>query len=136
MSKYEVLVKAVTIQGLSYGQVAGRFGVPKSLVHKLHHRWLVEGDAAFEPRSRRPKYSPNRTPDQVRAQIVQLRDELTASGLDAGAGTIRELLIRDSIDVSRSAIFRILSAAGKVDPQPQKRPRSSWIRFTADRPNQ
>jgi transposase len=48
VNKHEVLVKAVTIQGLSYGQVAPRFGVPKSLVHKLHHRWLIEGDAALD----------------------------------------------------------------------------------------
>ncbi|MGV8913388.1 MAG: DDE-type integrase/transposase/recombinase [Rhodoglobus sp.] len=136
MSKYEVLVKAVTIQGLSYGQVAARFGVPKSLVHKLHHRWLIEGDTAFEPRSRRPKHSPTRTSDTVRTRILQLRDELTALGLDAGADTLRELLTRDGIDLSRSTVWRILSAAGKVTAQPQKRPRSSWIRFAADRPNQ
>jgi hypothetical protein len=36
--------------------------VSKGLVHKVHHRRLEEGDAAFEPRSRRPRSSPNRTP--------------------------------------------------------------------------
>jgi transposase len=55
VSKYELLIKAVTIQGLSYGQVARLHGVSKTLVHKLHRRWLIEGEAAFEPRSRRPK---------------------------------------------------------------------------------
>ncbi|MGC5617542.1 helix-turn-helix domain-containing protein [Georgenia sp. Z1491] len=55
MAKYEVLIKAVTVQKLSYGQVAARYGVSKSLVHKLHHRWLTEGEAAYQPRSRRPR---------------------------------------------------------------------------------
>lgn len=55
MATYEVLIKAVTIQKLSYGEVARQYGVSKTLVHKLHHRWLLEGDTAFEPRSRRPR---------------------------------------------------------------------------------
>ena len=60
MAKYEVLIQAVTVQGLSYGQVASRYGVAKSLVHKLHHRWLDEGDAAFEPAPDAPHASPPR----------------------------------------------------------------------------
>lgn len=136
MAKYEVLIKAVTVQGLSYGQVAARYGVSRALVHKLHHRWLEEGDAAFEPRSRRPGTSPTRTPDPVRERVLQLRDELARDGLDAGADTIVELLARERITVSRATAWRILTAAGRVIRQPQKRPRSSWLRFTADRPNE
>ena len=51
MSKPEVLIQAVVIEGLSYGQATARYGVSKSLVHRLHHRWLVEGDLAFRARS-------------------------------------------------------------------------------------
>ena len=36
--------KAVTVQKLTYGQVAARYGVSKTLVHTLHHRWLAEGE--------------------------------------------------------------------------------------------
>jgi len=136
VAKYEILIKAVTIQGMSYGEAAMHYGVSKTLVHKLHHRWLVEGDAAYEPRSRRPHTTPNRTPDTLRARVLQLRDELTAQGLDAGADTITEHLARGRQVLSRATVWRILRAAGKVEPQPQKRPRSSWRRFTADRPNE
>jgi transposase InsO family protein len=136
VAKYEVLIKAVTVQKLSYGQVAARYGVSKALVHKLHHRWLVEGDTAFEPRSRRPRASPTRTPETIRDRVLQLRDELDRDGHDAGADTITALLSRESITISRATVWRIIKAAGKVTPQPQKRPRSSWIRFTADRPNE
>ncbi|WP_235281379.1 helix-turn-helix domain-containing protein [Microbacterium hydrocarbonoxydans] len=113
---------------MSYGQVAARYGVSKTLVHKLHHRWLTEGDAAYEPRSRRPGSTPNRTPERVRDRALQLRDELTANGLDAGADTITEHLAREGILLSRTTIWRILKAAGRVTTQPQKRPRSSWRR--------
>lgn len=136
MAKYEILIKAVTLQGLSYGQVAARYGVSKTLVHKLHHRWLAEGDAAFEPRSRRPRSTPNRTADKVRERVLQLRDDLSARGLDAGADTITEHLHREGHTLSRTTTWRILTTHGKITPQPQKRPRSSWLRFAADRPNE
>lgn len=90
-----MLIKAVTVQGLSYGEVAKRFGVSKSLVHKLHHRWLEEGDAAFQPYSRRPTRSPNQTPATVRERVRALRQELIGNGMDAGADTIAELLARE-----------------------------------------
>ena len=73
MSKPEVLIQAVVVEGLSYGQVAARYGMSKSLVHRLHHRWLVEGDLAFRARSSRPLSSPNQTAPGVIAQILELR---------------------------------------------------------------
>ncbi|MGC5223683.1 helix-turn-helix domain-containing protein [Micromonospora sp. DT81.3] len=118
MAKYEVLIKAVTVQGLSYRQVAARYGVSKSLVHKLHRRWLAEGDGAFEPQSRRPRSSPNRTPETVRSRIIVLRDELVADGLDAGADTITEMLTREGITTSRASVWRILTGAGRVATPP------------------
>jgi transposase InsO family protein len=136
VSKYEVLIKAVTIQGLSYSEVSRRHGVSKALVHKLHHRWLTEGDTAFQERSRRPLSTPNRTPETIRTRVLGLRHDLTDAGLDAGADTIQEHLTREGITLGRTTIWRILTTAGEVTAQPQKRPRSSWKRFAADRPNE
>ena len=79
---------------------------------------------------------PEPHPGIVRDRILILRDELVADGLDAGADTISELLARNGIQVSRVTVWRILTASGRVVPQPQKRPRSSWRRFAADRPNE
>lgn len=131
-----MLILAVTVQGLSYREAARIHGVSKSLVHKLQHRWLTEGEAAFAPRSRAPGPSPRRTPDAVGARVVQLRAQLTTDGLDAGADTIGSLLAAEGTVVSRSTIWRILRGAEAITPQPQKRPRSSWQRFTAERPNE
>jgi transposase len=136
VSKPEVLIKAVTIQGLSYGQTARLYGVSKSLVHRLHHRWLAEGDAAFDARSCRPHRIPNRTAEPVRARVLQLRDELTGEGMDAGADSLHSRLSLEGLTLSRSTIWRILNESGRITPQPQKRPRSSWQRFNADQPNE
>lgn len=136
MSKAEVLIKAVVVQNLSYGQVAARYGVSKSLVHRLHHRWLEEADAAFTPRTSRPKSSPNATSTTITTRILQLREELQTAGLDAGADTILAHLDSTAERPSRATIWRILRRAGQITPQPQKRPRSSYQRFAAERPNQ
>ena len=101
------LIKAVTVQGLSYSEAARRHGVTKSLIHKLHHRWLAEGDTAFQARSRRPASTPNRTPESIRARVLTLRHDLTDAGLDAGADTIQEHLTREGITLGRTTIWRI-----------------------------
>nr|WP_280529694.1 helix-turn-helix domain-containing protein [Microcella frigidaquae] len=126
------MILAVTVQGLSYREAARIHGVSKSLVHKLHQRWLTEGEAAFTARSRAPRSQPARTPDAIRARVLQLRAQLTADGLDAGADTVCSLLAAEQVTLSRSTIWRILRSAEVIVPQPQKRPRSSWQRFTAE----
>jgi transposase InsO family protein len=136
VSKPEVLIKAVTVQKLSYGQVARRYGVAKSLVHRLHHRWLAEGDAAFLPRSSAPRTNPNSTPEPVQARVLELRDRLVQDGLDAGADTIHTHLLDEGQQIGRTTVWRILTRAGRIEPQRQKRPKSSRVRFAADRPNQ
>lgn len=108
MSKPELLIKAVTVQGLSYGEVARRYGVSKSLVHRLHHRWLEEGESAFQPRSSRPHSSPTRAPTAIRERVLALRDQLTADGLDAGCDTIHTHLLAEGHTLSKATVWRIL----------------------------
>lgn len=136
MHRNQLLITAITIQGLSYREAAKHYGVSKSLIHKLHQRWLAEGEAGLEPRSRTPHTNPNRTPDTVRARVLQLRNDLEAAGSDAGADTIRTYLARENITLSTTTIWRVLKAAAAITPQPQKRPRSSWTRFQAAQPNE
>jgi transposase InsO family protein len=69
--------------------------------------------------------------------IVVLRRQLQADGHDAGPATIAYHLAQRMDGVpSRATIWRILKREGLITPQPQKRPRSSLIRFQADLPNE
>jgi transposase InsO family protein len=69
--------------------------------------------------------------------IVNLRRELTERGLDAGPATIAwHLQTHHHVTVSVATIRRRLVAAGLITPEPKKRPRSSYIRFEADLPNE
>lgn len=136
MHRNQLLITAITTQGLSYREAAQKYGASKSWIHELHQRWLVEGDAALHPRSRAPHTHPNQTPPEVRDRVLELRTQLTAAGSDAGADTIHAYLQRAGVTVSRATIWRILQRAGQITPQPQKRPRSSWHRFQAVRPNE
>ena len=108
-----------------------------SWLYELLARHRAEGDAAFEPRSRRPKTSPGTTPPATVELILTIRRQLTTAGLDNGPETIRwHLEQHHQITVSRATIARHLTKAGLITPAPKKRPRSSYIRFAAQMPNQ
>lgn len=132
-----MVITAVVVEGRRPAEVASSYGVSRSWVYELLARWRAEGDAAFEPRSRRPKTSPTAIAETAVALIVELRLRLVGQGLDAGADTIAWHLERDhNLHVSRATIDRTLRRQGLVTPAPQKRPRSSYVRFEADQPNE
>ncbi|MBZ5740760.1 IS481 family transposase [Nocardioides mangrovi] len=137
MSKARLVITAVEIEGITQAEAARRYGVSKGWVSKLIARYRTEGDTAFEPRSKAPKTSPTATPAPTVDLVVRLRKELTDAGLDAGADTLDwHLRHRHDIELSRATINRILVRAGTVTPEPAKRPRSSYIRFQAEQPNE
>jgi transposase InsO family protein len=137
MSKHQVAVLKVVSAQLSVTAAAAGYGISRGHLHRLLHRYRDGGLEAIEPRSRRPRTNPRRTPDHVRVRIIALRSELTGRGLDAGPVTIAWHLGREGLDIpSTSTIRRILHAAGLVTPEPRKRPRSSWHRFEASAPNE
>ena len=133
MSKARLVITAVLIEGRSQSQVARDYGVSQSWISRLVARYTLDGDAAFEPRARRPHISPTRLPQATIDLIVALRTELTGKGLDAGPHTIAwHLQHHHRLDVSVASISRHLHAAGLVQPSPHKRPKSSYIRFAAE----
>jgi transposase InsO family protein len=137
MSMARLVITAVVLEGRSRSEVARAYGVSRRWVQELVARYAAEGQAAFEPRSRRPHVSPQRTPAAVEDEIVELRKTLAEQGLDAGAATIGwHLHQRHGHAPATSTIWRVLSRRGFVTAQPHKRPRSSYIRFEADQPNE
>ncbi len=137
MSKARLVLTALFVDRQTPAEVSRRYGVHRSWVHRLRARYEAEGEAALEPRSRRPRRSPTAIDPATVELIVGLREELRAAGLDAGPDTIAWHLRRHhATTVSPATISRYLARAGLVTPQPQKRPRSSYLRFAADLPNQ
>ena len=121
MSKARLVITAVIVEGRSQADVARAYGVSKGWVSKLVARYRTDGDAAFEPRSRRPKTTPTATAAATVDLIIELRRHLAAQGLDAGPETIAwHLQHRHQITVSVSTIARTLTRAGLVTPEPKK----------------
>ena len=137
MSKARLVITAVTIEKRPVSEVARTYGVARSWVYALLARYRAEGEAAFEPRSRRPLTSPSAISPQAAELIVRLRKELAGDGLDAGPHTIAWHLARHhQVQVSPATISRHLARAGLVVPAPAKRPKSSYVRFAAAMPNE
>jgi transposase InsO family protein len=132
-----LVVTAVRVEGRTKSEVARDYRVSRRWVHELIRRYDAQGEAGLEPRSRRPRRSKHQTSPAVEDEIVKLRKALSEEGLDAGAHTIAfHLHRRHGSSPAPSTIWRILQRRGFITPQPQKRPKSSFIRFQADQPNE
>ena len=136
MSKQRVIVEAV-LSGKSQSEVAWLYGVSQPRVSQLGKQWREGGWEALEPKSPRPHANPNATPPHVVDRILQLRAALIADGCDAGPHSIAGIL-EDEMPTppAVTTIWRILTRAGVITPEPRKRPKRSWIRFAADLPNE
>jgi transposase InsO family protein len=136
VSKRRLVITAV-LAGSSQSEVARAYGVSQSWISRLMARYAAEGEAAFQPRSRRPQNSPRATSPEVVDLVLRLRKQLSEAGLDAGAETIGwHLTHTHRTTVSRATIHRILTRHGTVVPQPAKRPKASYLRFAAEQPNE
>ncbi|HET8561153.1 MAG TPA: leucine zipper domain-containing protein [Marmoricola sp.] len=137
MSLTRLLITAVVVEKRPVRHVAAEYGVSRSWLYELLARYRTEGEAVFEASSRRPKTTPNAIPLETVDLIVRLRKELSDAGLDAGPDTIGwHLAHHHGIEVGRTTITRYLTARGLVVPEPKKRPKSSYLRFAAEQPNE
>jgi transposase InsO family protein len=137
VSRARLVITAVVVDGRSVDQVCASYGVARSWIYELLARYRAEGDAAFEPRSRRPHHQPRAIPAATAELIITLRRELTRQGLDAGAHTIAwHLSEQHQLTVSKATIWRTLQRAGLIIPEPNKKPKAAYICFVAELPNE
>jgi transposase len=134
VSKRRLVITAV-LTGMSQSEAARTYGVSQGWISRLMTHYAAEGEAAFEPRSRAPKSRPAATPPATVELVLSLRKQLAEAGLDAGA-IGWHLQHHHRITLSRATIDRILARAGQITPEPSKRPKSSYIRFQAEQPNE
>ena len=137
MSKARLVITAVVVEGRPVAAVAREYGVSRSWLHELVARYRLEGEAAFQARSRRPRHHPTATAAATVQLIVELRKHLVEQGLDAGPATIAwHLHHQHRLTVSNATIARTLTRQGLISPEPRKRPKASYIRFQAAMPNE
>lgn len=113
-------------------------GISRKSFYELRKRAKLEGPAAvLEPRSRRPRSSPSRLTDAVKAQAVQVRAALEASGLDHGPISVHDKMHAMGLDPvpSVASLARIFRQVGVARAEPKKKPRSAWRRFVYPAPN-
>jgi transposase InsO family protein len=137
VSKARLVITAVVVEGRPVAHVAADYGVSRQWIYKLLARYRVEGEEAFEPHPRRPHNQPTAIPMATVELIITLRRGLTTQGLDAGPHTIAwHLTEQHQLAVSPATIWRTLQKAGLISPEPNKKPKSSYICFAAEQPNQ
>jgi transposase InsO family protein len=137
VSKARLVITAVVVEGRPVAQVAADYGVSRQWIYKLLARYQLEGEEAFEPRSRRPHSQPTAIPAATVGLILRLRHQLTRQGLDAGAQTIAwHLAEQHQLTVSEATIWRTLTRAGLITPEPKKKPKTAYLSFAAEQPNE
>jgi putative transposase len=113
-------------------------GISRKSFYELRKRARVDGPAAvLEPRSRRLRSSQSKLTDEVKAQAVQVRAALEASGLDHGPISVHDKMHAMGLDPvpSIASLARIFREAGVARLEPKKKPRSAWRRFVYPAPN-
>jgi transposase InsO family protein len=112
-------------------QVCAELCISRDTYYRYRRQFAADGLPGLQPRSRTPKTSPTRTGEPMTALIVTARKELEREGWDNGAWSIHSRLLYDGLDQVPAArtIHRVLQRQGLVEPEPRKRPRSSYRRF-------
>lgn len=134
------LIVSVEMDGLNVSEFCRHHGVSRWLFYELRRRFVAEGEAGLEPRSRAPRTVPNRIPAVVEEAIIDERKRLEAAGLDAGPASIAfylpTVLEPGLVVPSEATIWRVLSRRGFIVPQPHKAPKHAYRSFAAERANE
>jgi putative transposase len=114
------------------GAFCREHAVSRSRFYEIRARARRDGPmAAVAPAPavrRRPDLA---TAPAVEERAVRIRKELAEDGWDHGPISVRYRLLEQGVPApSRATLARIFTRRGMVVPQPAKRPRSSWRRFT------
>src|SRR3954468_2848592 len=94
MGMAQLVVTAVLVEGRTKSEVARDYGVSRRWVITLVQRFLADGDAGLQPRSRRPRRRPRKTTAALEDEIIAIRKDLDRHGHEAGAATIAAHLQR------------------------------------------
>jgi transposase InsO family protein len=113
-------------------QLCERFHISRKTGYKWLARFRAHGDAGLSDQSRRPSCSPARTPGDVEAEVLRLRDQHPAWG---GRKLHARLLALKRENVpTPSTITAILRRHQRISPESTTT--RAFVRFERDRPNE
>lgn len=112
-------------------------GISRKTFYAVRKQAISDGpNAALEPRSRKPHFSPTRLDQGVKAQALSIRAGMEREGLDHGPISVHDRMRALGLFApSTATLSRIFRAAGVARAEPKKKPRSSWQRFVYPQPN-
>ncbi len=123
-------VLRATGSGVNFSQLCRDFGISRPTGYLWLQRYRKVGSVKdLGEHSRRPHHLPSKTPLEYELRIIGLRLKY-----DWGAKKLRELLLRDDLDISEATINRILKRNGLIDKKDSHLHGTS--RFERDCPNE
>ena len=125
----EQFVHLVRSQRVSVSEACRRFGVSRDTGHRWLRRFDADPDAPLADASRRPRSSPDRTPEHIERLIAEAREQYRW-----GARKIHALLARRGVRVPSvrtvHQILRRLELVSNEHADPAPRSDSSGLRPT------
>lgn len=105
---------------LSVSELCDLYGVSRKTAYKWIDRYLRQGPAGLEERSRRPQSSPNRTPDEVTQALLEARRRHPSWGGKKLLALVHKRHPRWDLP-HRSTVCDILNRHGMVPKKRQRR---------------
>lgn len=130
MSLREEFVRLASCEGANRRELCRRFGISPQTAYKWLARYAKDGSAGLADRSRRPQHSPDQTPSDVQAAVVELRLAHPAWG---GRKISRRLQDLGLVSVAPSTVSSILHRHGLIAPMAAED--KAWQRFEHELPN-
>lgn len=130
MSLRRELVLLAVQPDANVAELARRYGVSRKTAYKWIDRYREGGGDALDDRPRTPQCSPRKTPPEIEAAVLQVRDAHPRWG----GRKIQTVLLRQGIEApSPATVTAVLRRHGCLSAEPV--PRRTMTRFEAEAPN-
>jgi transposase InsO family protein len=132
MSQRKEFVTLALQEGANITELCNGFEISRKTGYKWIKRFLEEGDAGLQDRSRQPHGSPKKTARAIEADVIQVRKAHPAWG-GRKIHSRLQALGRTQVPAA-STITAILNRHGLIDPEEAVK-HKAWQRFEAGAPN-
>jgi transposase InsO family protein len=133
MSLRSEFISLAALENVNISELCRRFGISRKTGYKWLKRFQAEGESGLADRSRRPQRSPRRSPAEIEAVVIAVRQEHPAWG----GRKIKAYLERKGHGQlpSSSTITEILRRSAQIDAE-EARKHQPFQRFEMEKPNQ